>query len=229
MINIKDKIVPVLDKGFVKVVDSMGDESSIVQAARVSYGSGTRTVREDTGLIKYLFDHAHMTPFEMCELKLHIKCPLFIARQWMRHRTFSYNEVSARYSVVKDNECYIPSKFYSQSKTNKQASDEPLPDFVSETCHNVMEACTQASFYTYNSLMAKGVSREIARLVLPVGTYTEFYCKGNLRNWLHFLGLRTGKGAQSEMQQYADAIVEIVKEWLPSVKDILFQERETNA
>lgn len=229
MTNIKDKLIPVLDKGFVRVVDSMGDESSIVQAARVSYGGGTRTVREDTALIKYLFEHSHMTPFEMCELKLHIKCPLFIARQWMRHRTFSYNEVSARYSVVKDNECYIPSKFYKQSKTNKQSSDESHPSCVSETCRTLMQVCTEAAFDTYNTLLEVKVSREIARLVLPVSTYTEFYCKGNLRNWLHFLELRTGKGAQSEMQEYADAIVEVVKEWLPSVKDILFQERETNA
>jgi len=225
MNNIKDKVIPVLDKGFVKVVDYMGDEASIVQAARVSYGGGTKTVREDTALIKYLFDHAHMTPFEMNELKLHIKCPIFIARQWMRHRTFSYNEVSARYSVVKDNECYIPSNFYRQSKTNKQASDQPLSTGEAETCKNLMGYITEDAFITYNCLLAQGVSRETARMVLPVCTYTEFYCKGNLRNWLHFLGLRTGKGAQSEMQQYAQAIVEIVKEWLPSVKDIIFKDK----
>lgn len=200
----------------VKLIDTMPTENleaAIVQSARVSYGEGTKTVLEDTGLIRYLMRHWHTTPFEMVEFKFLIKCPIFIARQHMRHRTASVNEYSARYSVVKD-EFWIPEYFRTQSKLNKQSSVEPfqnpeLLDLYTTTCHK--------SFETYNTMLENGVAREIARSVLPQSTYTEFYWKINLHNLLHYLRLRLAPEAQEEIREIAQLIYDHVKRLVPNV------------
>lgn len=197
----------VLDKGFLLVVDKMGDDTSIVNAARVSYNS--RPVSDDRKLINYLITHEHMSPFEMCEITFHVKAPIFVARQWFRHRTGSYNEISGRYSVLKE-EYYVPEKLYGQSEKNKQSSGEELnvtPYYIDATCMMIFE--------TYNKLIEMGVSREQARMILPLNTYTEFYFKTDLRNLLHFLELRCSMDAQYEIRQYALAIKDIVKAWVP--------------
>ena len=197
----------------VETMPSVNLENAIVQSARVSYGEGTKTVSEDTGLIRYLMRHWHTTPFEMVEFKFLIKCPIFIARQHMRHRTASINEYSARYSVVKD-EFWIPSEFRKQSKINKQGSEEPflnheLLDEYIETCKN--------SFAMYQKMLDSGVSREIARSVLPQSTYTEFYWKINLHNLLHYLKLRMAPDAQQEIRELAMMIYSHVKRLVPNV------------
>lgn len=198
----------------VKLVDCMPRENldaAIVQAARVSYGAGTKTPSDDRGLIRYLMRHKHTTPFEMVEFKFRIRCPIFVARQHMRHRTASINEVSARYSVI-DDVYYTPSPFRTQSSTNKQGSEEPMEDW--EVLSWYVESCEKA-FQTYRKMLDKGVSRELARCVLPQSTYTEFYWKINLHNLLHYLKLRMDSHAQREIQDLAREIYHIVKDLAP--------------
>lgn len=216
--QLKNKQFDVLDKGFIRLVDLMGNDTSIVEAARVSYGQGTKTVRDNEHLIRYLLKHKHMTPFEMVQLKFHIKTPLFIARQWMRHRTGSFNEISARYSIMKT-EFYEPTndKINIQSKTNKQGRDSVETFSVEQSTflQNEINDINDKSFNTYNTLISQGVTREIARTVLPTGMFTEFYWSVNLRNLLHFIGLRIKDNAQYEIKVYADILLEIVKQALP--------------
>jgi thymidylate synthase (FAD) len=184
--------VPVLDHGFVRVVDYMGDDAAIVQAARVSYGQGTKHARDDSGLIRYLMRHWHSTPFEMCEIKLHVKLPVFVARQWIRHRTANVNEYSARYSIL-DREFYIPA-----------------PDALA----------AQSSYDHYEAMLSQdgqlGLARELARMNLPMNIYTQWYWKVDLHNLMHFLRLRADAHAQYEIRVYADAICELVKAWVPA-------------
>jgi thymidylate synthase (FAD) len=209
----------VLDHGFIRVVDYMGDDAAVVQAARVSYGSGTKTVNEDQGLINYLMRKWHTTPFEMCELKIHVKLPIFVARQWVRHRTASINEYSARYSVM-EREFYVPEPqdVQTQSVTNKQGRDVRLPvDLAEEYCDRVKINANEA-FDEYKLFLDYGVARELARIDLPLGTYTEWYWKVNLHNLMHFLQLRTDPHAQWEIRQYADVICNyILPKWVPMV------------
>ncbi len=207
----------VLDHGFVRVVDYMGTDSAIVQAARVSYGEGTKTVNQDAGLINYLLRHKHTTPFEMCEIKLHVKMPIFVARQWARHRTANVNEISARYSIIND-EFYVPEidEICEQAQGNKQGRDKPLNH---ETAINIQsqirEHCVD-SFGMYNNFLSESnMARELARIVLPQGAYTEMYWKIDLHNLLHFLHLRADIHAQQEIRLYALQILEIVKIWVP--------------
>jgi thymidylate synthase (FAD) len=201
----------ILDHGFINVVDIMGNDAAIVQAARVSYGDGTKTTREDKALINYLMRNKHSSPFEMCEIKLHIKMPLFIARQWVRHRTASINECSARYSIMVD-EFYVPTEVYTQSKTNKQGSGEVIND---PEIQEIIENNNKETYLNYLRLLTKGVSRETARILLPVNIYTQWYWKINLHNLLHFLKLRLHPHAQWEIQQYAQGIATIVEEHWP--------------
>ena len=205
----------VLDHGFVRLVDSMPREdldSAIVQSARVSYGDGTKTTRGDRGLIRYLLRHWHTTPFEMVEFKFHIKMPIYIARQHMRHRTASINELSARYSVV-PKEYYEPEILRGQSQVNHQGSegvvdvDTGLTDRVSDHLSDV--------FNTYEDMLEQGCCREQSRGILPQSTYTEFYWKINLHNLLHYLQLRMDSHAQKEIQEYANAIFKLVKPLVP--------------
>ncbi len=198
----------------VKLIDCMpcdNLDAAIVQAARVSYGSGTKTINDDRALLRYLMRHKHTTPFEMVEFKFRIKCPIFVARQHMRHRTASVNEISARYSII-TNEYYTPSPFRSQSLTNKQGSEEPMEDL--EVYSWYVESCEKA-FQTYEKMLAKGVSRELARCVLPQSTYTEFYWKINLHNLMHYLKLRMDSHAQKEIQDLARMIYTVIKEKAP--------------
>jgi thymidylate synthase (FAD) len=198
----------------VKLVDCMPRadlDAAIVQAARVSYGPGTKTPSDDRALIRYLMRHKHTTPFEMVEFKFRIRCPIFVARQHMRHRTASINEISARYSVI-DNVYYTPSPFRTQSSTNKQGSEEPMEDWTVMSLY--IESCEKA-FATYNTMLDRGVSRELARGVLPQSTYTEFYWKINLHNLLHYLKLRMDGHAQKEIQDLAKMIYTRVKELAP--------------
>lgn len=205
-----------LDKGFVRLVDYMGDDSSIVQAARVSYGNGTKTVNEDRGLIRYLMRHRHTTPFEMVVFKFHLKLPIFVARQAIRHRTFSVNEYSGRYSEMKD-EFYIPEleRLTTQSSLNKQGSSvEQIQntDFVRQL---IMDH-SDSSYEKYIDLLNnEKLSRELARTILPINNYTEWYWKADLHNILHFLKLRADSHAQEEIRVYAEAMASIVKQITP--------------
>lgn len=201
------------DIGFIRVIDYMGVDASIVQAARVSYGVGTKKVREDKGLINYLMKNDHSSPFEMCELKIHAKMPLFVARQWIRHRTASVNEYSARYSEMKD-EFYIPNELFSQSETNRQTSGNVVLD-NSDELKELMVDNSKRAFEDYKKLLDSGVSRETARCVLPVNVYTEWYWKCDLRNLLHFIRLRDDAHAQHEIREYARVLSSIVKQWVP--------------
>lgn len=208
----------VLDKGFIRVVDYMGDDSSIVQAARVSYGDGTKEVSKDRGLIRYLMSHQHTTPFEMCEIKFHIKMPIFVARQLMRHRTSSINEMSGRYSIM-PNERYVPKPedIRKQSTDNKQGRGEEFGEAVAGCYRGWIEQQGISDNDIYEELTSEGadVSRELARTVLPVSTYTEFYWKLNLHNLLRFLTLRTDAHAQQEIREYAAVLCDIVDAWTP--------------
>jgi len=211
------KSFPVLDKGFVRVVDYMGGDASIVQAARVSYGAGTKKVHEDRGLIRYLMRHRHSTPLEMCSIKLHVKVPMDAWRQWIRHRTFSVNEYSTRYSIaIDDCQQTAPDEWRLQSGSNKQGSTGFLS--TEDGAHLTEgETSLQATARTvYEGRIAAGVAREQARKDLPLSTYTEAYWSGNLHNLLHFLGLRMDSHAQKEIRDYADIIGnEIVSKWCP--------------
>ena len=208
--------IKVLDHGFIRVVDYMGDDAAVVQAARVSYGKGTKSVSEDAGLINYLMRHKHSTPFEMCEIKLHVKLPIFVARQWIRHRTGSFNEYSARYSVLED-EFYIPSNenLGLQSASNKQEREGRLYEtMANQVIFNIIEH-SQEAYILYTNMLEEGVAREIARMVLPLNIYSQWYWKVDLKNLLDFLNLRTDPHAQYEIRVYADEIEKILSHWLP--------------
>ena len=208
--------IPCLD-GFVRLVDYMGDDSSIVQAARVSYGNGTKKVHEDRGLIRYLIRHHHWTPVEMVEFKFHVKMPVFVARQWIRHRTANVNEVSARYTEMKD-EMYVPplEHISAQSTDNKQGREhEPFPVEVAHDIQNLISETNKSQYEAYQKLLSLGVARELARSILPVGHYTEWYWKIDLRNLMNFLALRLDPHAQWEIRVYAEAMAEIVKQAVP--------------
>ena len=210
--------IPVLDHGFVRVVDYMGDDSSIVQAARVSYGKGTKTVNQDRGLIRYLMRHKHTTPFEMVQIKFLVKCPIFVARQWLRHRAFSYNEYSGRYSIMSD-DFYTPEpeRLQTQSKNNKQGTDEKgkFSQSTQMMMNIKMKQSQDLSLKEYQYYLDVDMSRELARNNLPVSNYTEFYMSGNLHNLFHFLRLRLDSHAQYEIQVYAEAIYDIIKPLFP--------------
>lgn len=208
--------IPVLDHGFVRLVDTMGDDAAIVQAARVSYGEGTKSMSEDAALIRYLLRHQHTTPFEMCEIKLHCKMPIFVARQWIRHRTANVNEVSARYSVLGE-ECYVPEPEHVayQDTANRQGRGEAVEAGVAEGVASLIDNATSGAHQAYQHLLGLGVARELARTVLPVGAYTEWYWKIDLHNLFHFLHLRLDHHAQYEIRAYAEAIMTIVKAWVP--------------
>ena len=208
---------PVLDQGFVRVVDYMGTDSSIVQAARVSYGAGTKKVREDRGLIRYLMRHAHTTPFEMCEIKLHVKVPMDTWRQWIRHRTASVNEYSTRYSVAIDEaQRAVGDEWRAQSASNRQGSEGFVDPEVAARLSGREGELHDMARTIYEERLELGVAREQARKDLPLSTYTEAYWKTNLHNLLHFLALRMDDHAQLEIREYATTIgEEIVGRWCP--------------
>ena len=211
--------LPVLDQGFVRVIDYLGDDSAVVQAARVSYGAGTKHVNEDRGLIRYLMRHHHTTPFEMCEIKLHVRVPMDTWRQWIRHRTANVNEYSTRYSLAIDAASVTtPSDWRQQSGSNRQGSEGFLPAAVGaqlSAAETELHALTAA---TYKARIAQGVAREQARKDLPLSTYTEAYWKIDLHNLLRFLALRMDSHAQAEIRAYATVIGEsIVAKWVPNV------------
>jgi thymidylate synthase (FAD) len=206
-----------LDKGFVRLVDVMGDDHAIVQAARVSYGSGTKKVHEDRGLIRYLLRHLHTTPFEMVEFKFHVKLPIFVARQWIRHRTANVNEYSGRYSEMRD-EFYVPDvdQVRVQSTTNKQGrAEQPFPPNEALAIAQLMESSQTSMYAEYQGLLDKNLAREIARINLPVSNYTEWYWKIDLHNLFHFLKLRIDPHAQYEIQVYAQVMGDIAKVVVP--------------
>lgn len=205
--------IDVLDKGFIRLVDFMGGDNRVVSSARVSFGAVSKGEEQDKRLIKYLLEHAHHTPFEHCYFQFHICCPIFVARQWMRHRWGSYNEVSARYTQVKD-EFYIPSQFRGQDTKNKQGS-VPTSSLDQKALIKLYEDSVEASYAAYKKLIDAGVAREMARGVLPVCQYTQFYWSVNARSLLNFLSLRTDKHAQREIRVYADAIAKIFQEKMP--------------
>lgn len=217
MNDLPDGAIKCLDKGFVRLVDSMGGDDAIVQAARVSYGKGTRKVSQDRGLIRYLMRHRHTTPFEMVEFKFHCKMPIFVARQWVRHRTANINEYSLRYSEARD-DFYIPEKkdIYFQSSLNKQGRDtRDVPDDLKAKLIREFEALSERSFALYKELNEAGIARELARAILPVNIYTEWYWKNDLHNTMHFLHLRMDSHAQYEIRVYAEAMAGFVKNIAP--------------
>jgi thymidylate synthase (FAD) len=210
--------IPCLDHGFVRLIDYMGNDAAIVQAARVSYGEGTKKVRQDRGLIRYLLRNAHTSPFEMCELKLHCKMPIFVARQWVRHRTASLNEISARYSVL-DNEFYLPAPedIAVQAKNNRQGRGDTLTPEQSAMVLEMLKRDATNAYTTYETLLGEefGLARELARMNLPVNLYTQWYWKIDLHNLLRFLRLRMDAHAQYEIRVFADAIAALVADWVP--------------
>ena len=211
---------PVLDHGFVRVIDYMGDDAAICQAARVSYGKGTKSVQNDEGLIRYLMRHWHSTPFEMCEVKLHVKLPVFVARQWIRHRTAHVNEYSARYSIL-DREFYIPApdKVAAQSVVNNQGRGEVLTGAEAAQVLEILKADSTRAYDNYEAMISQdgqqGLARELARMNLPANIYTQWYWKVDLHNLFHFLRLRADAHAQYEIRVYADEICKIVADWVP--------------
>ncbi|WP_299292456.1 FAD-dependent thymidylate synthase [uncultured Tateyamaria sp.] len=215
------KAQQVLDHGFVRVIDYMGDDAAICQAARVSYGKGTKSVQNDEGLIRYLMRHWHSTPFEMCEIKLHVKLPVFVARQWIRHRTANVNEYSARYSIL-DREFYIPEPdaLAAQSVVNNQGRGEALQGEEAQRVLNYLRDDAMRSYDHYEEMISQdgqqGLARELARMNLPANIYTQWYWKVDLHNLFHFLRLRADAHAQYEIRVYADAICEMVKDWVPA-------------
>ena len=210
----------VLDHGFIRVIDYMGDDSAICQAARVSYGKGTKSVSNDEGLIRYLMRHWHSTPFEMCEIKLHVKLPVFVARQWIRHRTANVNEYSARYSIL-DREFYIPESdaLAAQSTQNNQGRGEVLQGAEAARVLEILKSDSQRSYDHYEEMLSQdgqsGLARELARMNLPANIYTQWYWKVDLHNLFHFLRLRADSHAQMEIRVYADAIARVVADWVP--------------
>ncbi|MEE9210719.1 MAG: FAD-dependent thymidylate synthase [Kiloniellales bacterium] len=224
--------IPVLDHGFVRVVDYMGDDAAIVQAARVSYGKGTRQLRGDTGLINYLLRHRHTTPFEMCEIKYHVKLPIFVARQWIRHRTANVNEYSARYSIL-EKEFYIPAPEHlaTQSADNRQGRGETLEGAAAQRVLELLESDAAQAYAHYEEMLNErsdgtvidqgraGLARELARMNLPLNIYTQWYWKIDLHNLLHFLSLRADPHAQYEIRAYAEAMLETLRRWVPATYD----------
>jgi thymidylate synthase (FAD) len=219
---------PVLDDGFVCLVDVMGDDGSVVQAARVSYGEGTKRVSDDRTLIRYLMRHRHTTPFEMCEIKYHVKLPIFVARQWIRHRTANVNEYSARYSIL-DREFYLPAPQHlaAQSAANRQGRGSVLQGEAAAQALDILKRDSEQSYDDYERLLneradgsvidegRQGLARELARMNLPVNFYTQWYWKCDLHNLLHFLSLRADAHAQYEIRAYAETIADMVKRWVP--------------
>lgn len=211
----------VLDHGFIRVVDYMGDDAAIVQAARVSYGAGTKAARDDSGLIRYLMRHWHSTPFEMCEIKLHVKLPVFVARQWIRHRTANVNEYSARYSIL-DREFYIPaeSDLAAQSMVNNQGRGEALSGEEAARVLRYLQDDATRCYDHYEEMISQngqqGLARELARMNLPANVYTQWYWKVDLHNLFHFLRLRADAHAQREIRVYADEICRLVADWVPA-------------
>jgi thymidylate synthase (FAD) len=216
---------PVLDHGFIRVVDYMGDDAAIVQAARVSYGAGTKHVQNDAGLIRYLMRHWHSTPFEMCEVKLHVKLPVFVARQWIRHRTANVNEYSARYSIL-DREFYIPApeQLAAQSVVNNQGRGEVLTGAEAARVLEMLKSDANTAYDHYEAMLSQaqpdgtpqqGLARELARMNLPANVYTQWYWKVDLHNLFHFLRLRADSHAQYEIRVYAEAIAACVRDWVP--------------
>lgn len=234
--NIIGKEIKVLDHGFIRVVDAMGDDSSITQAARVSYGTGTKTKSEDRSLIRYLMRHKHTSPFEMCEIKLHLKMPMCIGEQWIRHRTANVNKISGRYSIL-DADFYIPNleNLEKQSNINKQGREEIIDQDLGKSIQDIMLDHSQKAYENYNILLKIGVAREIARMVLPANIYTQFYWKIDLHNLLHFIRLRSHPTAQYEIRVYSEFLEDIVKEWCPNTyeafvdynKDSVFLSKQT--
>ena len=212
--------IPVLDHGHIRVIDYMGDDAAIVQAARVSYGKGTKSVSNDEGLIRYLMRHWHSTPFEMCEVKLHVKLPVFVARQWIRHRTANVNEYSARYSIL-DREFYIPAPEHlaAQSSVNNQGRGEVLEGEEAERVLRLLTDDAMRAYDHYEDMLStdgqKGLARELARMNLPANIYTQWYWKVDLHNLFHFLRLRADAHAQYEIRAYADAICDVARDWVP--------------
>jgi thymidylate synthase (FAD) len=220
--------LPVLDHGFVRVVDYMGDDTSIVQSARVSYGKGTKKVSTDNGLIKYLMRHRHSTPFEMCEIKYHVKLPIFVARQWIRHRTANVNEYSARYSIL-DKEFYLPAKenLAAQSKNNRQGRGDLIDGEQANDILKILKEDAEKNYNDYEMILnerhdgtivnesKKGLARELARMNLTLNTYTQWYWKTDLLNLLNFLSLRADDHAQYEIRAYADVMIDCLKKWTP--------------
>jgi thymidylate synthase (FAD) len=211
---------PVLDHGFIRVIDYMGDDAAIVQAARVSYGAGTKHVQNDEGLIRYLMRHWHSTPFEMCEIKLHVKLPVFVARQWIRHRTANVNEYSARYSIL-DREFYIPApdQLAAQSTVNNQGRGEVLQGEEAARVLDLLKSDANRAYDHYEAMLSQdgqqGLARELARMNLPANIYTQWYWKVDLHNLFHFLRLRADPHAQYEIRVYAEAIAACVRDWVP--------------
>ncbi len=216
MTNVPNDAIKCLDKGFVRLVDSMGGDDAIVQAARVSYGQGTSKVSQDRGLIRYLMRHRHTTPFEMVEFKFHCKMPIFVARQWVRHRTANINEYSLRYSEALD-EFYFPDPEHIQfqSALNKQGRMGEVPAELKQKVLDYFKEISDRSFAMYSELNEAGVARELVRSLLPVNLYTEWYWKNDLHNLLHFIGLRSDSHAQYEIRVYSDAMAESVKKAAP--------------
>ena len=216
MTQIPEDAIKCLDKGFVRLVDSMGGDDAIVQAARVSYGQGTSKVSQDRGLIRYLMRHRHTTPFEMVEFKFHCKMPIFVARQWVRHRTANINEYSLRYSEARDEFYYPePENIQFQSALNKQGRSGEVPPELKQKVLEYFKENSERSFALYQELNEAGVARELARSLLPVNIYTEWYWKNDLHNLLHFIGLRSDGHAQYEIRVFSDAMAHYVKEKAP--------------
>jgi thymidylate synthase (FAD) len=221
-------VLPVLDHGFVRVLDYMGDDGAVVQAARVSYGKGTRRVSEDQGLINYLMRHRHSTPFEMCEIKYHVKLPIFVARQWIRHRTANVNEYSARYSIL-DREFYVPEPEHlaAQATNNRQGRGDVLTGDDNARVLNLLREDAQRNYAHYQEMLnlddngdvlddsRTGLARELARMNLSLNYYSQWYWKIDLHNLLHFLSLRADAHAQFEIREYADVMMETVEKWVP--------------
>ncbi len=220
--------IPILDHGFIRVIDYMGDDTSIVQAARVSYGKGTKKVSTDAGLIKYLMRHWHSTPFEMCEIKYHVKLPIFIARQWIRHRTANVNEYSARYSIL-DKEFYLPNSenLAAQSQSNRQGRGDILEGEKAKKVLDLLKGDAEQTYNNYEMMLNErydgsiidensvGLARELARMNLTLNTYTQWYWKTDLLNLMNFLRLRADSHAQYEIRSYAKAMLDTLKKWVP--------------
>jgi thymidylate synthase (FAD) len=229
---------PLLDHGFVRVIDYMGDDAAVVQAARVSYGRGTKKVSEDKGLIHYLMRHRHSTPFEMCEIKFHVKLPIFVARQWIRHRTANVNEYSARYSIL-DREFYIPApeQLAAQSVANRQGRGDVLTGAEAARVLDILKQDSTSAYDHYAEMLneseagetidteKQGLARELARMNLSLNFYTQWYWKIDLYNFMHFLSLRADPHAQYEIRVYAEAMLDVLRKWVPLTAEAFEQHR----
>ncbi len=230
--------MPVLDHGFLRVIDYMGSDAAIVQAARVSYGRGTKKVSEDRGLIRYLMRHRHTTPFEMCAIKFHVKLPIFVARQWIRHRTASVNEISGRYSIL-DKEYYIPApeQLAAQSHINRQGRGDVLEGAEAARVLALLRGDAETCYAHYEDMLnadeagdpldpdRDGLARELARMNLTLNTYTQWYWKIDLHNLMHFLSLRADSHAQYEIRVYAEEMLKVLKAWVPATHEAFMDYR----